>query len=162
MSIKIKFSILLVLIWLPISTFAEWQCKLTNWPDLELLKYIENIRIITSNISNEISQTNPSIIKKDFWKMWSLITQTYNNSISWWWYYSSWNYYVYKPLTSNWIPYEIKRDNNLIEKESESLSKFLERIISNWSSDNIIKDACKWVDSNTCNLTNMKAKDIIW
>jgi len=159
---KIIFSVLLVLILYPISTFAEWQCKLTDSPDPELLKYIENIRKITSNISQEITQTSQIKAKQDFWKMWALITKTYNNSISWGWYYSSWDYYVYKPLTTNWVPYEIKRDNDLIEKESESLSKFLERIISNWYSDNIIKDACKWVDSNTCNLSNMKASDIIW
>ncbi len=160
---KITYFVLIAILFFPFNTFAIGQCKIANWPDKELLNYIENIRKIVSNTTSEIITVNPVLdITKDYNKTSAIVTWLYNKSISWWWYYSSWDYYIVAPLTSKEIPYEIKRDNILIEKEIEGLSKFLNKIISNWTSDIIIKNTCKWVKINNCSLNNTSAKYIIW
>lgn len=134
---------------------AAGSCLIKDWPSDLLSKYLENNKIVILNITNEISSSN---IKSDT-KIKDNIIWIFNEIINIEWYVSYFNYYLIFPI-SNDITKEVKRDYKLLEKEWEWLNKYLKIISKKWYNIQI-KNACKWINEENCNL-EWNALKIIW
>ena len=163
----IKYIILLlifnVLFLQPVKAECENDsCKIKDWPAQVLLDYFNETRRIVRNITNGITKDNKnSKLERDKNRLQKNIIQWYNQIINWDGYFSTFNYYITLPIIWE-IPYEVKRDHNLITREIEFLNKYFKKIISKWYSDTKIKKVCSWVkNSSNCKLDNKKAKQIL-
>jgi hypothetical protein len=81
------------------------------------------------------------------------------------WYYSYFKYFVTYPI-SNEVPFQVKRDYRLLNKENKGLVEYIKKLDQKWNTNIIVTDACKWVtkwlDSCKAKLNNKKTKEIIW
>ena len=138
------------------------SCKISDLPAQVLLDYLDDTRKVVKNITNGINkEKKDSKLEKDKNRLQKDIIQWYNQIINWDSYFSTFDYYITLPITSE-IPYEVKRDHNLITREEEYLNKYLQKIISRWYSEAKIEKACSWVkNKNNCNLDNKEAKQIL-
>lgn len=158
---------------------AKWTCTIKEATAPVLENYIKDtktvIKNITSWIINNIQEENnnnnnennddDSLENKlnNIWNKlktdWENIIRIFGEAIDWEWFFSTFYYYAVFPIT-NEVPHQIQRDYTKLEKESEWLRKYLEKIVKEWHADIIIEDACTWVKTN-CEL-KWKSMDIIW
>jgi len=152
----IKKIIILCFIFISLTSrvFSAGNCLISSWPASIIDDYIKNNEIVIKNITNQIKDPNTESKKS----IKENITSLFNDFINWTWYGSYFKYYVVFPL-SNDISKEVKRDYKLLDKQWESLNKYLKIIAKKWYNINI-KTACDWISEN-CEL-DWKAIDIIW
>ncbi len=156
-----KILLLTLLLFIPLSSFAEdGSCSIKDAPAPELLDYILNIRKIINNVRQEVNKSDSK--KTDINRVKANITKIYNQATSWSWYWSTFEYYVELPLSSTEVPYQIKRDHDMIEKELEWLSNYLGKLIEKWVNETVVSNACDWVETISCDLDWKKAEDIMW
>lgn len=134
------------------SSFADscsQACRIKDTPAPVLTQYIKENRKIIQNISWELTWWwKPSI------RSW---VQAYNKVIDWN-DYSVW--FDYFKLNIQWeIPYPIRRDLKLLEKEWDYINNFLKNLISWGYVSSPIKNACNGVTN--CSLNGI-AWDVIW
>ncbi len=169
--VSLLFLVLFIgLFWYSSGAFwDEWwdcpaECKIKDGTPDFMLEYFNTIRKIKGNVQSELSSqtaTNPSSItrsttgriQKDLLRMFNLISD-------WSWYYSTFKFYVELPLTQS-LPYPVKRDNDLISSQVDSLTKTLENITRKWQGDIIVNNPCAWVE-DVCKLESWTATNILW
>lgn len=164
---------LLIIIFLisiiPNYTFAAWACLIQDKSAEVLSEYVKNNRKIIRNLTKNIKQENNTKSTDKWFFDWIAndLSQAKNQSISVFnelfnypWFYSYFNYFAVHPI-SNEVPYQVKRDYKILEKEHEWLIKYVKSLDTTWWWNITVKDACSWVDKN-CNLDNKTSKEVIW
>lgn len=153
----------------PSISFANWgnscdgfTCPVESNSAQVIDDYIQNIRKVVSNVTNELSSTQEAdlervdqSIQKDVNDMRRIL----NEMIHWDWFYSSFEYHVVFPI-KNELPWEFQRDHKRMEKEIAWLNKYLSRIVKRWYGSTPIENACQGI-SDECKLS-WTAMDIIW
>lgn len=148
-------------------TYAnESACKIKNKSSEALLDYISNNRAVVRNITTQISlNTQNKTLSWNFTneydrKKWSIL-RVYNQAFDFNWYFSYFKYYAVYPI-SNEVPYEVKRDYSLLEKEWEWLKFLLEKSVKNNSSEIKLNWLCNWI-SVKCNLSDwITVENALW
>lgn len=125
------------------SAFAE--CSIKDSSADVLKDYIWNLRKVVSKVTSDLWQnwsdkSTITKIEQDF-------IRGINRVIDFDWYYSSFEFTVLQ--LTNEVPYEIKRDRNLLKNELTYLQNYLERIVRRWYANNSIKDVCSWLENCT-------------
>lgn len=172
---KIFFIIFIVLCIIPSYTYASWACLIKDKSAQALLDYVKNNRAIIKNISkwtnnnnnNELSKSNNNWFIEDtkdsINKWYSNVKrksiEIFNDMFRYEWFYSYFRYFAYYPITRE-VPFEVKRDYQILDNEYNSLKDYVIKIDSMNNADEIITDACSWVDKN-CNLDNKPVKEIL-
>lgn len=161
-----KIFITLFIILVNINQVIAWECKLKDKSAPGLLEYIKNNRAIIKNISSEIINSwisNNSLennFSNDYSEIKSNAAEIYNEIFNFDSYYSYFTYFAVYPI-KNEVPKEVKRDYNLLVRESEWIKYYLDVIVKNWKADTLIDNPCQWV--NNCDFDNsIKAWDLIW
>ncbi len=138
---KILFTSLFIVLTIGIQNIVFWDCnscKIQYWPADTLTTYLENMRKLSSNFSQELSTFTPDKwANRLYWNVKSNIQKSYNTIINWNGYYSLWDFYVIHGTSSEYVA-EIWRDYNLLEKEDVVLKKYLDRIIARWYNNEIM------------------------
>lgn len=117
------------------------SCKIQDGPASVIEDYLENLNTVVQNtLKSAKGEKTTSGAKKiqqqliaELWKL-----------TDFWEYFSSFDYYVTVPIT-NEIPQEIKRDHDLLDKESERLQKILEKVIRSGYANSEVENPCEWV-----------------
>lgn len=167
---KILIIIFLISI-IPNYTFAAWACLIQDKSAEVLSEYAKSNRIIIKNLTKNVRQEKSWQNWNNWWWFidWVIndFTETKNQSISIFnelfnypWFYSYFNYFAVYPI-SNEIPYQVKRDYKILERENQWLIDYIKSLDNNWWTNAVVKDACSWVDNN-CNLNNKTSKEIVW
>jgi len=168
---KIALLVIIILLNIPITSYASWTCLIKDKSAQVLLDYIKDNRKIIENISTWISENNSNEDKNEngfFEKIWNNFKEKYNfteleggfNEIfNFKWYESYAKYYAIFPI-SNEIPSEIKRDYDILKQENEWLISYLKSLNSSWYWKVLILNPCKWVTVN-CNYKNSNANDLV-
>lgn len=147
----IIYIISFILICIPYQTFwnnCEKNCKIKNAPAPWLLDYIRDSKIILSNIESQIWDTkNINTVSANI----DLIRIYNYNIFNWWGYFSSFEYNVTLPLSSE-IPPEIRRDYQLLQNAVDQQHNFLYRLAKKWATQTDVTNICKWV--KWCELPN--------
>lgn len=135
----------------------SWACEIEHWPALVLQNYLNNVKQVLKNITNEAKgeaseQTFIDKVKdiSQYSKFKSQASRMYNYLPTWNSYYASFKFYAELPFL-NHVPYPLKRDYQLIENNLNHLNDYYESLITNWVSDLIIKTPCKSVQN--CDLS---------
>lgn len=161
---------LIILMWFSSEVFwdNEWECpaecKIKDGTPDFVFEYFNTIRRISWNVKQELSSQISSNwnsmtrnwsgrIKKDLLRMFNLFSD-------WNGYYSTFEFYIELPLTQS-IPYPVKRDNDLIANQIDSLTKTLENITRKWQENIMVEHPCYWVE-DVCHLESWTSSDIIW
>lgn len=153
------------------STYANNSaCKIKDSTDENIINYIDNnrevIKLITDEIINgSVSDEERSVknnLKKNYEQIKWPIIRIYNEAFDFSWYFSYFKYYAVYPI-SNEVPYEVKRDYNLLEKESEGIKLIIEKVSERWLSNTTIKNACENIwDDFVCNIEeNIKVENLL-
>lgn len=172
---KIVLTIIIFICINPIYTFADWACLIQDKSAEVLLKYIKNNKLIVKNVNKAVwkDKVNTNNQSNDAWFfeknaqiVWKDLSKAKNDTISifsqifnFTWFYSYFRYYAVFPI-SNEVPFQVKRDYKILDRESKWMVEYVKSMDTSWFTDTIVKDACNWVESN-CNLNNKSAKDII-
>lgn len=127
------------------NTFAE--CSIKDSPAQVLNDYISNLRKVVNNVTKDLASSwkdNSTLLKveQDF-------IRSMNTIIDFDWYYSSFEFTTLE--ITNEVPYEVKRDRVMLKNELRNLQNYLERIVRRWYSNNLVKNACSWVEN--CSLS---------
>lgn len=142
-------------------SFAEWEeakdCAIKNDTAPVLKEYIENI----GKVSKELTRLAKEEKSKDksfdihsipwVWAWHSFILSTFSKIFNFDSYFSYFKYWAIFPI-SNEVPYEIKRDHRLLERESDNLNRYLKTIAKNWLNSVIIPDICWKTSAQNCNI----------
>ncbi len=165
-----KLLIILFLISIiPNYTFAAWACLIQDKSAEVLSEYVKNNRKVIRNLTKNVKQENNTQntdkwfldwIKSDLSNAKNQSISIFNELFNYPWFYSYFNYFAVNPI-SNEVPYQVKRDYKILEREHEWLIKYVKSLDTTWWTNVTIKDACSWVDNN-CNLNNKSSKEIIW
>ena len=137
MKIKILLTFL-VLISTPTYSYAAWVCPIKDQSAQALLDYIKDNRQVVKNITNGVIVDINDIKQED-----DTISTMFNEMFNFSWYYSYFHYFVTHPI-SNDVPYQVKRDYELLSRENDWLIEYLKKISSKWNTE-VIWDVCKWV-----------------
>ncbi|MDP2091233.1 MAG: hypothetical protein Q8K30_06585 [Candidatus Gracilibacteria bacterium] len=169
---KILIIILLISI-IPNYTYANGACLIQDRSAEVLLEYIKNNKKVVKNVTkgvvkekNNETQGSSGIfdstinkVSTDFSKAKNGTISIFNELFNYSGFYSYFDYFSVYPI-SNEIPYQVKRDYKLLERENEGLINFINKIDTRLGTDTLIKNACDGVDTN-CNLNNKTSKEII-
>lgn len=169
---KTVLIIFCILLCIPQVGHASWSCLIKSKSAQVLLDFVNNNRQVIKNVSAWIATANNEPIEAETgilktqqaknnirkWKNESI--SIYNDMFRFSWFYSYFDYNAVFPI-SNEVPYEVKRDYKLLDKENDGITQYIKKLDSKWNTDVIIKNACNWV-SGTCELNGLKAKEIIW
>jgi len=154
------------------TTYAVWVCPIKDKTATVLSDYINNNNKVIKNVTDsivsnkEVKENNNSQnwvfdgIKNDLNIAKNEITTMFNEMFSFSWYYSYFNYFAVFPI-SNDIPFQVKRDYRLLDKETKDLIKYLKKIDKKDLLDIIVKDPCDWVRAYTCEFDDNSVKTII-
>lgn len=136
------------------------QCKIKDAPWEPLIQFIENIENIKRNVQAEIriswiyEKTTSSKIQRT-------LVKGLNTLFTWDEYFSWFEYYITFPLSQS-VPYEIKRDYEIINREEEKITRTFKTITGGWYKNIIIQDPCRWVEGIVCdNLKGENASSIL-
>lgn len=128
---KILFFIILWLLMLShfqVTWGNDQACLIKNWPAQPLDNYLLNLRKVSNNFSTQISQTPPSTTLKDTLSNTKRgIQRNLNTIISWDGYYSLFDFYIIYGSSNEYVG-EIWRDYNLLQREQNSLKRYLDRL----------------------------------
>ncbi len=144
------------------SAFADdtcSECKIKDAPWETLNQFIKNIDKIKSNVQSEVKSSWP-VERTATSKLQRTIIKGLNTIFTWDEYFSWFEYYVTFPLSQS-VPYEIKRDYEMIEKEEKKITKTLRIITERWYKETLIKEPCKWVEWIICDSINWKDASFI-
>lgn len=154
-------------------THAAWTCLIKDKSAQVLLDYIKNNQIVVKNVTKSVIEERNNLInnrwtlkweynklKDDSLKAKNQTISIFNQMFNFNWFYSYFKYFSVYPI-SNEIPYQVKRDYRLLQKENKWLVRYIKNIDRNWSSDIIIKNACEWIIWK-CDFKEKTAKEIIW
>ena len=149
-------------------TFAEdWECAIKNDAAPILKEYIKNTKEITKKITQAISEEKEK--SSDWtlfdpfsinwvWKVNSFFRSAYSKIFNYEWYFSYFEFWAVFPI-SNEIPYEIKRDYKLLQRENNSINSYLKTIARKGLTWTKIENICDWVSFLNCNLP---ANSTVW
>lgn len=162
---KIYFTLFLFLFAFLWNGQALWNCnscKIQYGPSESLTKYLDNVKKLANNFNWEMSKATPTTwVWAEGAKIKRSIQRGLNQIISWDGYYSLFDFYVLYGTKSDYVP-EIWRDYNLLKKESEALSRYLDRAVKRWY-DNAQIDTeklCSGIEN--CNFSSTNAFAILW
>lgn len=119
-------SYILIIVLVGLIPQVSFACSIKNWPDPTLLKYFDDVRNIVRNITDQVSRQETT---GSLQEIQSNAARGLNEIITWDDYYSSFNYYVTFELSTE-VPYEIKRDAKIIQREIDGLTRFYKRLIN--------------------------------
>ena len=132
------------LIWIslllsPVLTYGESStCNIQTEASQSLSDYIQNTRTAVININKTLLTKTSDKNDNRYIVAWRNISRIYNEAINWDWFYTDFKYYLTYPM-SNEIPYQVQRDLNLLENETQWLRLYLETLVDKWYS---------WVELN--------------
>ena len=168
-----KILLTIIICMIPNYTFADWACLIKDKSAEVLLKYMKDNKKIVKNITKSVvkknnTQSNNSwFFEKTINTIWDEFSKGKNQTISVFneifnfaGYYSYFRYFAVFPIW-NEVPSEVRRDYKMLDKESKWMISYMKKMNSNWNSNDIIKNACSWVDKN-CDLKNMTANEVMW
>ncbi|MCP4522655.1 MAG: hypothetical protein GY828_00385 [Candidatus Gracilibacteria bacterium] len=132
---KSFFAVLIILVFLQPSVFAEGasDCPIKNQTAPVLTDYIKNSHVLMQNVTQAIRKTEKTKSAGNN------INSILNNSISWDGYFVDFEYYVHAPLF-NEIPQPIKRDQQLLEKQTHEINKYIKNIIKDGRGSIMLKE----------------------
>ncbi len=143
------------------------ECKIKDGTPDFLLEYFNTVRKITGNVRAEISKNSQSTGAANRTSRTSStgrihreLLRTFNLFWDWTGYYSSFEFYITLPLTQS-VPYPVKRDQELITKQVDTLTKLLENITGRGQQDVAIEKPCEWVE-DFCKIETWTARWVLW
>jgi hypothetical protein len=159
-------------IFFPSTTFGEdgWECpaecKIKDGTPDFLLEYFNTVRKITSNVRSEISKNSQATGANRISRTSSNgriqreLLRTFNLFWDWTGYYSTFEFYITLPLTQS-VPYPVKRDQEFITNQVDTLTKLLENITGRGQQDIPIEKPCEWVE-DVCKIETWTARWVLW
>lgn len=135
------------------------DCKIKDSPPEVLTNFIDTMETIKRNVQAELRKSGKSETTTKT-KMQKTIIKWFNTIFNWNEYFSELDYYTTFPLWQD-VPYEIKRDFELLKKEEDKLQQTFETIAKRWYKDIIITDPCKWLEEIKCEGINWKEASYI-
>lgn len=138
------------------------ECKIKDGTPDFLLEYINTVKKITTNVKSEIAKSWVGTTSKanvSYGRIQKDLMRTFNLFGDWSGYYSSFEYFVQLPLTQS-VPAVVKRDEQLLENQVQTLTKTIENLSSRWQLDVAIEKPCDGVD-DVCKLESATSREII-
>lgn len=137
---------------------CQKSCKIQDGPASVLQTYLNNLDIVIRNTLSEAKgkKTEPSDRKK----IQNEILAQMSKVIDFGSYYSSFDYYVAVPIT-NEVPEQVKRDHELLNKQTERLTNLLERAIRAWYGEAVVENPCEGVEDSCKVLERWNVRGIL-
>ncbi len=166
-----KIILTFFVLFLSVSSFETYAntnaCKIQNSTDESIINYIDNNRQVVREITSQIvwsnNNSNASLwenFKEELNTVRKVALNIYNEAFNFDWYYSYFKYYAVYPI-SNEIPYPVKRDYELLERESEWLKYLINNVTRRWVWNIMIEDICEWIEWK-CNISeNIRVNDLL-